>query len=376
MAPPSPPGRILCLSEGQLGDLLILTPALRALKESFPAAHLAVVILQRRFYDRQGASAIGHPVVRRPVGGTAAVPLNDPHVDAVAEIDRTLLREESGISRIRAEAGIIRWLRAQRFDTVICTFPQDRFFVWAFLSGADVRVGEGDSLLLNRRIHAGKGEGGVLKYYCRLAEGAGAKVSSYETHFTVPDSADAAAVVHLRSLGLPDRGYVAVHPGASGAYRIWPPGSYARVIDGLQEESRVPVLLCGGEFDREVVEEVRASCTHDVKMVIVSEGVELLAALLKRASLCLSNNSGPRHLAIAVGTPSLAVIPRFDDREWKIYPDESRCATEQSTASCPACGAHECRNLIPEGERFGSHCMRAVSADSVLRRITSMLPLH
>ncbi len=373
MAPHSPPGRILCISEGQLGDLLILTPALRALKESYPAAHLAVLILQRRVYDKQDASANDDPVVKRPVGGTAAVLLNDPHVGSVGEIDRALLRQQSGISRLRAEAGIIRWLRAQRFDTVICTFPQDRFFLWAFLSGARVRVGEGDSLLLNRRIHTGKGEGGVLKYCCSLAEAAGAKVSSYETQFTVPNSADAAAVVQLRSLGLPDRGFVAVHPGASGPYRIWPPASYARVIDGLQEESRLPVLLCGGEFDREVVEAVRASCTHKVKTVISSEGVEHLAALLKRASLCLSNNSGPRHLAIAVRTPSLAVIPRFDDREWKIYPDESRCATEQSAASCPACGARECRNVIPEGERFGSHCMRAVSADSVLRRINAML---
>lgn len=236
-----------------------------------------------------------------------------------------------------------------------------------------MRVGEGDSLLLNRRVHAGKGEGGVLKYYCALAEAAGAKIASKETRFTVPASADAAAVAQLRSLGLPDRGYVAVHPGASGAHRIWPPGSFARVIDALQQDSRVPVLLCGGEFDREVVEAVRALCKREVRTVISSEGVEHLAALLKRAVLCLSNNSGPRHLAIAVGTTSLAVIPRFDDQEWKIYTDESRCATEQSTESCPSCGSLTCHNVIPEGERFSSYCMRAVSVETVIRRLTRMI---
>jgi ADP-heptose:LPS heptosyltransferase len=373
MAPPPAPRRILCISEGQLGDLLILTPALRALKESFSPAHLTVLILQRRSYELRRASAGDESLVRVPTGGTAAVVLNDPHVDAVAEVDRALLRERKGFSRLRAEAGIIRWLRAQRFDTVMCTFPQDRFFLWAFLSGARVRVGEGDSFLLNRRIQRGKGEGGVLKYYCALAEAAGATVSSFETRFELSASADEAAGAQLRSLGLADRGYVAVHPGASGAYRIWPPEFFARVIDALRHDVGLPVYLCGNEFDREVVDAVRAQCTGEIPTVLSAEGVEHLAALLNRAALCVSNNSGPRHLAIGVGTASLAVLPRFDDREWKIYPDELRHVTVQSSEPCPACGSDKCRNVIPDGERYGSHCMRAVSVESVLQRIKTML---
>ena len=118
--------RVLCIAEGQLGDLLLLTPALRAVKESFPSSYLAVLVLQRRRYDVAPAS--GDSSVPPPISGSTSVVLrNDPHVDEVKEIDRSGLRELSGLRRLRSELGIIRWLRRQEFDTVICTFPEDRF---------------------------------------------------------------------------------------------------------------------------------------------------------------------------------------------------------------------------------------------------------
>ena len=375
MRAPFVPTRILCISEGQLGDLLILTPALRALKESFPSSFLSVLILSRRTYGGTQESGASFRGIFSPTGGPAQVLLNDPHIDAVFEIDRTRLREQRGFARLRAEAGVIRWLRQQACDTVICTFPQDRFFLWAYLSGARLRVGEGTSMFLNRRIAEGKGERGVLRYCCALAEAAGANVASYETRVVVPAASEPAAAAVIASLGLPDRRFVLVHPGASGTYRIWPPERYAAVIDGLQKDSGIPVLLCGGEYDREIIEAVRASCRTEVRTLISTEGVGHLAALLKHAALALSNNSGPRHLAVAVGTPSLAVIPRFDDRAWKIYADESRAGTVQSDQPCVACGASECRNLIPPGSPFGAYCLHAIPPESVLTRISNSLML-
>jgi len=368
-----PPRRIAVLAEGQLGDLLMLTPALRAIKQTYPAACTTVLVLQRRSYEQRADAGNDAGVVGTPAGGTSVVLLNDPHVDQVAEIDRQALRTLSGPARIRAEWSIIRWLRSGRFDVVICTFPQDRFFQWAFLSGARVRVGElsgGMSLLLNRRVGVRKRDGGVLRYYCSLAAAAGATVTSWTTRFEIPQEARAWAD---RELPGGEGRIVAIHPGASGMYRVWPPESYAAVADYIQNQKGYRVILCGTAFDTEVVEAVRRHGGSDIRVIMTDRGISGLGALLQRCVLCISNNSGPRHLAVAVGTPSLAVIPRFDDVEWKIYDDEKRCGTIQSGDSCPACGADTCRNIVPPGEYFGSTCMRAVTVGQVIARLDSLL---
>ncbi|MEW6510266.1 MAG: glycosyltransferase family 9 protein [Bacteroidota bacterium] len=376
MSDPLPPARILWISEGQLGDILLLAPALRALKETFPGTTQTCLILQRRSYSRAGIPGRRRSTVNEPSGGTAEVFAANRAVDAVAEIDRTALRALGGWARLLAELSIVAWLRRGRFDVVISAFPQDRFLVWGWLSGAHVRIGEGKGwakVLLSRRIDTSRRTRGVLRYYCALAEAAGARVASHRTEFRVSKEAEAWASQRLQEAGLAEREYVAVHPGASGNYRIWPPASYATVIDHLQEVMHVPVLLCGSAYDRDVVEAVLGACRSTVCVIDASDGVSRLAALLRRAALCLSNNSGPRHLAVAVGTPTLAVIPRFDDIEWKVYEDEARCGTVQSPLVCPSCGADACHNRIPEGQRFGSYCLHAVQVSEVVERIHSVL---
>jgi ADP-heptose:LPS heptosyltransferase len=368
------PRRICIIAEGQLGDLLILSPVLRAFKESFPSASLTVLVLQRRSYA--GSSSAARSILSEDgQGGTAAVLRSDPHVAHVAEIDREALRALRGVGRVRAEWSVIRWLRRGKFDTVVCTFPQDRFYLWAFLSGARVRVGEEGrsfSALLSHRIRKKKSEGGVLAYYCALAEASGAVVRSQRTSVVISPAHLEWAASRWRSLGLPEeKPVVAVHPGASGGYRIWPPASYAALIDHLQQEG-IPVILTGSSFDSEVLGEVNKRC-GTAPCVVITAGVLDLAALLQKCALCVSNNSGPRHLAVASGVRSLALIPRFDDVEWKIYADETEAGTMQSRLECPACPPTACRNTLQAGEPYGSLCMRALSVDAVAARVDHLL---
>ena len=369
----NPPERICLIAEGQLGDLLLLTPAIRALRGSFPRASITVLVVRRRSYDSRPAR---DPAVREHLaGGTADVLRADPCVDCVAEIDREALRALGGVRRLRAELGVVRWLREKEFDTVICTFPQDRFTLWAFLSGASRRVGEGGrslSSLLTSRVAVPRGKGGVLDYYCALAEAAGARIGDRATGVVIGGEHRRRAEALWRSVHQGKcREVVAVHPGASGDYRIWPPRFYAQLIDRLQERGTC-VLVAGSGFDRDVVEETLRACTRVPPRVFTDDVLDL-AALLAKCTLLVSNNSGPRHLAVAAGVPSLALIPRFDDVGWKIYEDELRSGTMQSGAPCPACPADACRNTVPPGERYGSYCMRALGVDEVAARIALVL---
>ena len=370
--------RVLVIAEGQLGDLLLLTPALRALKSSLPGSFLTVLVLQRRSYGAPGGDA-GTVVNAEPRSGTSEVLSLNPHVDAVIEVDRSRLRSFKGKSRLAAEFDVIRAIRRGAFDTVICTFPEDRFAVWAYISGARVRVGQKDQSMgwmLTHRPDIHKDRGGVLQYYCALAVAAGAVAGSVRTEFPVPEASRLRAEALLRSRGVDaGRQLVIVHPGASGAHRVWPPERFAGVIDVIQKRTDARVVLCGTAFDQVVVQAVVEKAKTAVTVVTLGESVADFAGLLSGASLCLSNDSGPRHLAVAVGTPSIALMPKHNDKAWNIYGNDIRTSTFAGTSTCPVCPADRCRDVVPEGERYGSHCLRMISMDDVIVRALEVLAL-
>jgi ADP-heptose:LPS heptosyltransferase len=366
------PRKILILAEGQLGDLLLLTPALRALKSGLPEAHITVLILQRQSVARSGGSGEVQEGDRR---GTAAVLLSNPAVDRVFEVDRQSLKELKGLDRLRGESGIVRWLRFQNFDTVVCTFPEDRFALLAYFSRARNRVGQRRQnmhWLLTIKPDIQKHELGVLSYYCALASALGAKVDSGKTEFVVtPEALQwADECIDLQCGGTVRP--VFVHPGASGDYKIWPLERYASLLDRLME-IEVPVMLCGGEGDRGVVQEIRSRVRRPVPVVMTEGNLQRLAGLFVRSALVISNDSGPRHLAIAAGARTLALFRQHHDREWNVYPETIDCRILRGEGICPSCPPDFCTDQIPGGERFGAHCMRMISVDDALSAVREML---
>jgi len=362
------PSRVLFIAEGQLGDLLLLTPALRALKKTLPDSYISVLILER------GSSETprGLPLVRI---GTETVLSTNLNVHETYVVSRAGLRSLRGLARVWAELNIVHFLRSKRFDTVVCTFPEDRFTLWAFASAADVRVGEkrqGFTGLLTHALSIHKSERGVLEYYCDLVRALGVSVELTETEYIIPSSALEWADSFLRESGLEKSRFVAVHPGASGDYKIWPPERYSELIDRLQSTTDIRVLLCRGSQDDEIIAAIRA-CLKSAVIEAKPESIGNLAALLKRSALCISNDSGPRHLAVAVGTPSLSFFRQHHSREWRIYPDSPRCVTLESRERCPVCPSGECLDRIPTGERFGSHCLRDIPTETVTKTAMDLL---
>ncbi|MBP1655859.1 MAG: ADP-heptose--LPS heptosyltransferase [Bacteroidetes bacterium] len=415
--------KILILAEGQLGDLLLLTPAVRSLRNGHPDARITVLIFHRHRAPLTGGTESGRlshagrtqtgglahagrtqpgrsahaggtqagrsahaggtpgftgpPDLVTPAdgSGTSAVMTLHPCVDEVLEVDRPRLRALHGLGRLRGELSVLKAIRARRFDTVLCTFPEDRFAVLAFLSGASVRVGQKQqslSWLLNRRPSIDKKMMGVREYYCALAESAGGIVESRQTEFRIPASADAAALQRLSEAGVHEAGWVAVHPGASGDYKIWPPERFAALLAGLQRH-RIRAVLLGGTGDGEILEAIRRAMSNPVPVIRTGTDVALLGALLRRSALCITNDSGPRHLAVAVQSPSLALFRQFHGIEWKIYPESAECATMTGTQSCSACPPSACLDRTPGGEQYGAVCLRQLGAEEVLGRALDMI---
>jgi len=366
--------RTLVIAEGQLGDLLLLVPALRALKLSNATMHLTVLVVQRRLPAAGGA--LTGPLLREGEhAGTASVLKHLPYVDNVLELDRMRLRALGGPARVRGEWEIIRTLRRERFDAVICTFPEDRFVLWARASGARRRVGQYAQPLrglLTDTPHILKEEQGVLRYYLALAAVLGAETGEERTEFGVPPSARMWARQFVATRCPGSAPLVSIHPGASGDYKIWPPERFSTLVAMLRANG-VRVILCGGEMDGEMVHGITK--VHPSEIPVAHTGTDLLqlGALFGESDLCVTNDSGPRHLAIAVGTPSLAVFRRHHDRAWGVYAEGDSCATVRAGVECPVCPRGVCEDRRRDGERFGCVCVRMVSVEAVYDRVMRML---
>jgi ADP-heptose:LPS heptosyltransferase len=374
------PRRVLFIAEGQLGDLLLLTPAIRAMKYTFPDATVSVLVLNRRGAQSPRES---HEPPRGSLmtSGQDTILGTNPHVSDITVLDRRALRDLPLRRKILAELRVVLSLRSHRYDTVICTFPEDRFVLWAFLSGASVRVGQQHqafSRLLTHRPVVQKQTRGVLEYYGDLVRAVGADMDSRATEYQIPREASEWAVAHLRSLGLERVSrLLAVHPGATGDYKIWPPECYAAVLDALDGSQGVRTLLFCGPGDVAVVEEITRRARRPPTVVKTEGNLAHFAGLLGRCSLLISNDSGPRHLAAALGVPTITPFRKFHDREWKVYADTPTCVALTPEGVCGFCPPDACLDRIPDGEQYGSYCLRMIRVEDVVAsamRILSQIP--
>jgi len=364
---------VLFLAEGQLGDLLLLTPALRGMKAGHPGIRQSVLVLERRSRAPLDAE---HPIAG-PLAPNADSPLaGNPNVDRLFTLNRDAVRSLPLTARLRAELAIVRFVRAGRYDAVVCTFPEDRFAIWAFLSGAATRVGQrkqGLRMLLSVQPDIRKADSGVRSYYCSLVRACGAPCATDRTEYVVSGEARSWAGEALAGAGVPSGGRVVLlHPGATGDYKIWPPERWAELMDML-EELPLTVILCAGPLDEGIVGSIREHATRAPRIVDTGGKIGRLAAMMERSALCITNDSGPRHLAVAVGAPSLAFFRLHHDREWRVYDEGDRCATLRGTSACPQCPADRCSDRLPEGERFGSHCIRLISVEDAFAAAKKML---
>jgi ADP-heptose:LPS heptosyltransferase len=367
--------KILFLAEGQIGDSICLTPALRAVKESLPNSHTTILLFHRRKYI--GSDYTGNPYIETSnFEGTAEVFKGNPFVDEVLELDRKAMRQLRGIKRLMAEYNCVKYLRRQMYDAVICTFPQNRFVIWSFFAGIKKRIGEKGQqfeTLLTSRPEIKRSDSGVLNYFCDLLKPLGITSNNKNTFYSVPDKFTDAAKNKLNELNISaEKKLLIIHPGASDKDRQLPVKKMADFINLLQEKNEIEVLIVYSEYDEEYIKDLKILLPKNLNCV-KTEKIAELAALLKLSDAALVHNSGPRHLAAAVGTKTVGLLEKYDDIMWKIYDDESHHAIVQSIRECKTCNKGKCFGFIPKGEKFGANCMHDIETEDVFHTVERVI---
>ena len=319
--PPQPirrkPARLLVVLPSWVGDAVMATPTLRVLREYLPGAFIG---------------ALARPGIDELLTGTAY--FDELHVDRAHGV--------MGPKRVANK------VRPRRYETAILLTNSFSTALITRLSGIDDRIGydrDGRGLLLTDRVQAKRRRDvrpfsqsetdpsawapiPACDYYYALAERlltqcglTPGPMGPMELVVTETDELNAREV--LATAGVPQRAKcVVLNPGGNDDAKRWPAERYASLASYLAKHHGVRVLINGSPKERELVRTIIDACSdashiHD----LASSGVTLgaLKAIVRDAALMVTNDTGPRHIAAAVGTPVLSLFGPTDPR-WTTIP--------------------------------------------------------
>jgi lipopolysaccharide heptosyltransferase II len=284
---------MLCVRLDSLGDVLMCTPALRALRAAVPGRTITLL----------GSAA-----------GAAAAPFI-PEIDAVIAYEAPWMKAGAACAAAAPGEAIIAQLAASRFDAAVilttCTQSALPAALLCHLAGIPLRLAhcrENPYALLTDWVpepespscmrHEVQRQLALVR--CVTPEPAPAGALSF-----VPRPADVTgARARLRTAGVdPDRPFLLLHPGASAPSRRYPAHHWARLLALLHERLSLPMVLAGSPLEAALVDDIRSRIAVPTISLAGQLGLGELGAVLALAAAAIVNNSGPAHIAAAVGTP-------------------------------------------------------------------------
>lgn len=284
---PGPSARILLLKTHALGDVLMTTPAVRALRNRFPNATL-----------EYWTGHWSEPVLR-----------HNSDLDAVITFADQALQNRKPAAVLR----LVHRIRTAGYDAAVLFHPSPLIHLLTAAGGVRLRIGlvEGESASLHRVIPWQPfGDRYVGDFFFSLVQTLGVSGAREEMQFEPGADARHRAREYLAErLGRP---FIVICPGGGSNPRDtvpakrWPAASFAALAERLVRDRTATILLLGGPSDREILKAVAASapsaaCLFDIDIL-------QLGAFIQAADLLITNDSAPLHLGIALKVPTVAIF--------------------------------------------------------------------
>ena len=338
--------RIVILRTDRIGDVVLSTPTIRAARKAFPEAYIAIIV---------------SPETRELVAG-------NPDLNEIITFDKR--SKHRGVFQALRFA---MWLRKKRFDIALILHSTARVNLLCFLAGIPKRVGYArgklDFLLTDRLEYVKRlGEKHESEYSLDVLRSIG--IDAEMSRLSVSISRENENI--LRDLFLEhdiregDR-IVVLHPGASHPSKMWPEENFARLGDALIEGLKVKIILVSGSSQSAIGEKVKDLMKNDAISLCGRTSLGVLAALFKKTDLFISNDSGPVHIACAVGTPVISIFSRnekgLSPARWRPLGDKSMFLHKD--VGCAECLAHNCEKSFL--------CLRSITVEEVLRKSLELL---
>jgi len=347
--------RVAVFLPNPVGDVVMATPVLRALRRALPDAHIVTVAREPAHQVMAGSGWQDGTIVDRS-GRTPKI--------------RNLLRTA-------------REVRRARFDLALLLPNSFRKALIAWLGGCRRVVGyrrDGRGWMLTDPVEPPRNDDGTFRaiptidYYIALAARAGVDVPDRAMELGVPDADAAQAAALLEEAGASGNGpLVMLNPGAAfGTSKMWDPERFACVGDALVDRRGASIIINAAPMDmeRRIARRV-ASAMHHEPLINFAERdntIGLLKALIARCDLLITNDTGPRHIAAALGIGVVTLFGSTDPVWARIDYDRER--TIRMDVPCSPCQQKLCP--LPAGPTY-HQCMTEITTEMVLSAVEEVL---
>lgn len=324
-----------------LGDALFSTPFLRAIKENLPSSYLAVLGVLR----------------------IKEILETNPYLDQLILFDERG-RDKGLFSRIR----LIKKIKKKQFDTVFILKPSLSRTLMLKLTGIKEFIGFDNcksGWLLTKRIPKPKKSMHLIDYFLTIPEHSGLTIKKrvYEFFPSVEDEGYVESLYSQNKIDflLPS---IIINPGANWIPKRWPKEFWSGLIAKIKESLNVNIIVTGAEKDKAMAAEIIERGKTPVFNLTGETTLRQLGALMKRARLVISADSGPMHIAASVGTKVIALFGPTSPSITGPYPLEQHIII-QKDVGCPIpCYNSDCRDF---------RCMKAISVEEVFRQVKQLI---
>ncbi|MEM7029179.1 MAG: WecB/TagA/CpsF family glycosyltransferase [Chloroflexota bacterium] len=361
--PKQQPKRILVIKLADIGDVLTATPALRALRQTFPDATIDLLLTHHTQAVMQHSELVDH-----------LIPSDNFRFFSPREIMKPGLVGE-GLQ-------VLRWIRQRQFDTVVLlhhlttTAGAYKYAAIAKASGAKTVVGlapEGKKgqFLTQSSLDEGFGTKHEIDYWLDVVGLLSAKTNSQEMELAVSEAdlawANLQMAVNVGDTSSPP--IVVLHPGSGGfsTARRWAAAHFAQVADQLAERG-VKIFIVGTASDG--TDAVLSAMTHPAVNLTEQTTLHQLAALIKQADLYLGGDSGVTHIASTTGTPMVSIFGPTNAEAWG--PRGENRIVLQAEVVCGPCAYVEHQVGLREGCPPRT-CLKLITPESVFQATAQLL---
>ncbi|MFQ5579775.1 MAG: glycosyltransferase family 9 protein [Nitrospiria bacterium] len=263
--------------------------------------------------------------------------------------------------------GMVHAVRKRSFDLVVDLQGLFRSAVLGFLSKAPVRIGlansrEGAPFFYTDCVSVPQGAMHAVDRYRLVSEALGAGGDRIDFGIDPSEEAVSSADQLMAEVGLPQSApFVLVHPTARWESKKWDRDRFAKLGDWLIGEKNIPLFFVGSSGERSEIDQIISSMRQSAENLAGKTCLGTLAELSRRACFFVCNDSGPMHLAAAMGTPIFALFGPTDPK--KVGPYGSTSTVIRKGVDCTGCRRGRCMQE--------KKCMKAILVEDVIREISS-----
>lgn len=284
---------ILIIRLSAIGDVVMATPLIRALRARYPQARIAW-LAEPQVQDLLSANPLLDEVIVWPRGEWGK-----------------LWRDRRYLNLWRAVRQLLARLKVLQPDLALDLQGLLKSGLWAFLSGAEERIGlgsrEGSRVLMTRVLPRAGDPERIGSEYLFLARTLDLPVYKFEMDIALTPEDESFARRFIAGHGL-DRGYAALCPFTTRPQKHWFEERWARLVPRLRDELGLGAVLLGGPTDRKAAESLERVCGGQIVNAVGETRLREAAALIKHARLLIGVDTGLTHMGIAFRVPTIALF--------------------------------------------------------------------